>query len=258
MIHRIVRMTALIVILLSVLGAGVGAGLAPAEVTAPDAQSNETAQDDTNETSTATISVTATGEADADPDAAIVFLSVSATADSPDAAAQQAANNTSRLRTALTNASVDEDAVRTTDYNLYERDRRDPDNDTGRYVAEQGIAVSINDTDRAGDVVDLAVGNGATSVRSVQFTLSEETRSELRNRALSNAVQSARSQADAIAGSADLRIVGVRSVSTVEPTFGPFEAADRGAVQEDAATRIDTGPLTVTATVEVTYNATSA
>jgi uncharacterized protein YggE len=258
MVHRILRTVALAVVLWSVLAAGTVVGLAPTEHVTPQTQHGDTPQEGANDTATATISVTAMGEAEAAPDAAIVFLGVSATADSPDAAARQVANNTSRLRAALANASIDEDAIRTTNYDLYERPPRDDGNDSDGYVAEQGLAVEINDTDRAGEIVDLAVENGATNVRGVQFTLSDETRSELRNRALSNAVASAGSQAEAIAGSADLRIVGVRSVSTVEPTFGPLEATAERAAQEDAATRIDAGPLTVTATVQVTYNATSA
>jgi uncharacterized protein YggE len=258
MVHRIPRTAALAVVLWSVLAAGTVAGLAPAENVTPQVEQGNTSQEGANDTTTATITVTATEEAEAEPDAAIVFLGVRATADSPDAAARTVANNTSRLRAALANASIDEDAIRTTNYDLYELDRRESGNETDRYVAEQGIAVEINDTDRAGEIVDLAVENGATNVRGVQFTLSDETRSELRNRALSNAVASAGSQAEAIAGSADLRVVGVDSVSTVETTFGPLEATAERAVREDAATRIDAGPLTVTATVQVTYNATSA
>lgn len=257
MIHRIVRTGVIAIVIWSVLAVGVVAGLAPAGDVTPHAQSNDTAQDDTNETAEATISVTATGEAQADPDASVVFLGVSATADSPAAAAQQVANNTSRLRAALANASVDDDAVRTTEYNLFERDRLDPRNDTGGYVAEQGVAVEINDTDRAGELLDLAVENGASTVRGVEFTLSDETRDELRNRALSNAVGDAQAQADAIAGSAGLQITGVNSISTVESQSRPFEAAARDVAQEDAATRIDVAPLTVTATVQITYNATT-
>jgi len=46
----------------------------------------------------------------------------------------------------------------------------------------------VTNTSRVGELVDVAVANGATGVRNVEFTLSEESQSELRNQALEEAM----------------------------------------------------------------------
>ncbi|NHN48547.1 SIMPL domain-containing protein [Halostella sp. JP-L12] len=259
MVQHLTRKAILAVALCSVLAVAPVAGLGTAGPVdaAIQEDGNETDGNQTAASTEGTITVTATGEAQAQPDAAVLFLAVAATAETPENATRQAAENASRLRTALTEANVSEDAVRTTDYSVYQEGRFDPRNASGDYVAEQGFAVEVDNVSRAGELLDVATSNGASAVRGVQLTLSDETRSELRNEALSNAVDSARSQADAIAASADLQIDGVHSVSTVEPRFGPFEAMTEDAAREGASTQIDPGPLTVSATVEVTYRATN-
>lgn len=83
------------------------------------------------------------------------------------------------------------------------------------------------------------------------FTLSDETRAELRAVALERAMAAAQADAETIASSSELSIVGVRSASTdggvgVGPVYGP-EATDR------LDTTFDPGSVTVTATVAVTY-----
>lgn len=250
--HRIVRATALAVVLWSLLAVGPAAGVGSTGDAGTHAQFDGRAQNDT--ANGTTITITATGEAQAQPDAAVVHVSVTATAASPGDAAEQVATNASRLRTALANASVPDDAVRTTYYDVYERGLDDPRNET-RYVAEQGFAVETDNASRAGELVDLALANGASTVQGVAFTLSDEARSELRNEALGDAVSSADSQADAVARSADLSVTGVRAIETVDPGFVRGQGAAE-ALTEDASTQIDGGPLTVTAVVRVTYVAT--
>ena len=257
MVHHFTRKAILAVVLCSLVAVAPVAGLGaagPADV-ATQEDDNETADNGTAAGPESTITVTATGEAQAQPDAAVLYLAVVATADTPENATLQAAENASQLRAALTDANVSEDRIRTTDYSVYQEGRFDPGNETGDYVAEQGFAVELDNVSRAGELIDVATANGASAVRGVQLTLSDETRSELRNEALSNAVDSARSQADAIAASADLQVDGVHSISTVDPWFGPFESVSEDVVREDAGTQIDPGPLTVSATVEVAYRA---
>lgn len=259
MVRHITRKAFLAIVLCSVVAAGTAAGLgasAPADVAVQEA-GNETANNGTAAGTEGTITVTATGEAQARPDAAVLFLAVVATADSPENATRQVAENASRLRSALADANVSGDRIRTTDYSVYQEGRFDPRNESGDYVAEHGFAVEIDNVSRAGELIDVATSNGTTTVRGVQLTLSEETRSELRDEALSNAVDDARAQADAIAASADLAVTGVHSVSTVEPQFGPFEAATRDVAAQETGTQIDPGPLTVSATVQVTYRTTN-
>lgn len=192
-----------------------------------------------------TISVSGTGEASAEPDRAVVFVAATATADTSSEAAEELAGNVSRLREALT-ASNRTDDVRTTDYRIFQRE----ENGARTYVARQAFEVGVPDTGDVGAVIDTAVGAGATEVNGVSFTLSEERRREIRATAIDRAVGDARDRADAVAASTGLAVGEVRSVSVADGGFVPLqrEAADAG-------TTIDPGPVTVTSTVRITYEA---
>lgn len=237
-----------------------GTMTAVAVAPAPNAETVQSA----NASGTATVTVDATGEATAEPDLAVVSLESAATATEPGTAADRLARNVSTLRAALVEANVSEDAIRTTDYNLFEASEPETPrprgganrSDATRYRAQQGIAVELSNVSRAGEVVDVAVANGATGVRGVEFTLSSEAESTLRERALENAMADARSQAETLAATEDVRITGLRAVSTTGDDVRPFVARET-AVAGDAGTRIDGGPVSVSATVRVTYNATA-
>lgn len=198
---------------------------------------------------TTTISASGTGTVEAAPDQVVVRVASTARADSPAAAVAALNRNVSQLRTALREANVSDDAVRTESFDLFDQRTR---NGTV-FVARQSFAVTLDDTTAAGRIVDVAVENGATEVFGVAFTLSEETRRELRADAIDEAVTRARDDARAAARSAGLTITGVRSISVGNGGVGPF--FERTA---DAGTQIDPSPVTVSATVSVTYNATSA
>lgn len=204
------------------------------------------------------ISVSATGSVSAEADLAVVRVSVSTTADSAEAARSTVATDSDRMRAALRDAGVPDDAVRTVNYAIYPQyDYRNEVNggpEIVGYRAVHAYAVEVA-PERAGEVVDVAVGNGATTVEGVTFTLADETRAELRAQALEAAMTSARADADAIAGAADLTVTGVHEASTVAdygytPVFRAAESADGG-----AATTFEPGPVTVSATVQVTYTA---
>jgi hypothetical protein len=201
-----------------------------------------------------TIAVSATGRASADPDLAVVRVSVTAEAASADAARSTVAADAERMRTALRDAGVPDDAVRTVSYAIAPRyDYGGDERSVVGYRAVHAYAVEVA-PDRAGSVVDVAVANGASTVDGVTFTLSEEARADLRAQALDRAVTAARADADAIAAAAGLAVTDVREASTAadvgfRPVYRVAEA-DAG-----ASTTLEPGSVTVTASVHVTYGA---
>jgi uncharacterized protein YggE len=201
---------------------------------------------------TPTISVAATGTATADPDLAVLNLAVEATADGADGARERVARNVSEVRTALDDAGVPDANVTTTAFGIapvydYSGDERR----VVGYRAVHSLAVETAPA-RAGELVDVTVGAGATRVDGVQFTLGEERRAALRATALDRAMSAARTDADGIAAAADLSVTGVRSAST-GAEFSPYPDA-RFAESADGTT-IQPAPVTVTVSVDVTYAA---
>lgn len=216
-----------------------GAGVVVADQGATQAAGNETA----------TITTTGTGEASAQPDTARVTVAVTATADSAANATDRLSENATQLREAF----GDDDRVeslRTTGFQVYQTER----NGSTVYQAQQSFELTVPNTSDAGGVVDAAVDNGATEVYGVAFTLSEERRQELRSEAIDAAVSDAESQAQAAASSTGLSLAGEQSVTVERGGFGPVAEADAGG----GGTVIDPGPVSVSTSVTVTYNATGS
>lgn len=206
-------------------------------------------------TSNSTIDVAGTASVSASPDLALVGVAVVATAETADEAREVAAENVAAMRDALDDAGVDDDQVHTTAYYLRAvYDYENGDREIVHYRVEHAFEIET-DVDRAGDVVDVAVTNGANQVSGVQFTLTDDTRRDLRTQALALAMANAREDADAIAKAGDLTIVGVKSAKTSGVGYVPFDSRFEGDGAAGGSTVIEPGPVRVSVTVAVTYRA---
>jgi uncharacterized protein YggE len=211
------------------------------------------------------IAIGADGEAEAEPDAAKIRLSIEATAADPGTARDRVADNVSRMRKALSDSGVSEDAIQTTGFDVHRdyrrrRPREEQDDPEIRYRAEHDFRIETS-LDQAGRVTDTALDNGASTVRDVRFTLTTETQRAVRQAALEDAMSNARGQAQTLAQQSNLSITGVQTVSTggvdvQEPRYD--RAMDTPAPTESAGrsgTRLESGPVTVRVSVDVTYSA---
>lgn len=208
---------------------------------------------ETGDETSPSVTVSGDGSVSVDPDLAVVRLAVEATADSADVARGQVADDVTAVRSALADLGIEDDAVETAYFRIdpmYDHTRES--RELVGYRAVHALTVE-SEVDAAGAVIDAAVGAGATSVEGVQFTLTDETRQSAREQALAGAMAAAEGDAGAIAEAAGLTLDGVRSVSTGSPVVYPVDG--RVAMAEDAggATTIDSGPVTVTANVQVVY-----
>lgn len=234
--RRYVAVALAAVVLLA--GVGVGAALANTQESTPE------------ETDGSTVAVGASGSAAADPDRALVFVAVVATGDTATDVRDQLATDADGMRAALREAGVADDQVRTASYSISQT-YESRETETPRYRGYHGFQVTLDDIESVGAVVDAAVSGGASQVERVQFTLSEEREREVRAAALSDAMANADAQAAALADAGDLTLGGVTAVSTSQGYGGPvFESAADG-----ARTSFETGPVSVTVQVQVTYAA---
>jgi uncharacterized protein YggE len=185
-----------------------------------------------------TITVSGTATAEQAPDQAIINLSVQAQADDSAKALSDSAEQMQAVLDAIKGEGVEEQDIRTTNVSVSRRvvDRRTPQ-ERSVFVASNSIEVTVKDLDTVGDVIDAAVGAGATGVRGVRFTLSDPD--QVQADALAQAVQSARNQADALAEASGAEVVGVVSIDDQSGGGGNqpgvFEAISRGSLtQADA------------------------
>lgn len=214
--------------------------------------------------SDSTIRVAGSGSADAEPNQAVVRVAVVAVGPDAATARQRLAENTSRMRTALERIGVGEDRITTRRYDIYQ-DRRRPREEGAeprvQYRASHDFEITVTDPDRVGEVIDTAVRNGASEIDDVSFTLSTDRRRTLERRARSAAMADARAKAQALAADANLTVTGVRVIRTTSRGVPRAADGDRGAATATAVptaappSELESGPVTVTTTVEVVYEA---
>lgn len=259
MLQRERALFAIAVALVTVVAVVAGGTVLPAS--AQTGNESTTAEEPAEST---TITVSASGQASGQPSEAVIRIESAATADSPADAAERLAENTSQLRDALAEAGIDSENLQTIYYSIDGiRDDSDlpgprPEQATSEnttYRARQGFEIEVDNTSRLGELIDVAVANGATAVRGVEFQLSEENRSELRQQALEQAMGDARVQAETLAGTESLSITGVESISSGQPFFGAARALETSDAAGGGATMVESGPVTVEVTVTVIYEA---
>jgi uncharacterized protein len=139
------------------------------------------------------------------PDRAWVSISAESRAKSPRDAQRANADAMTAVLGKLKGTGLAADAVRTSGYDLQpEFDYANGKQTLRGYVARNAIEVRADDIARVGEILDVAVGSGATSVSGVRFDLKDRTGAE--REALKRAVADARARGDAAASGASVAV----------------------------------------------------
>lgn len=211
----------------------------------------------TEQSADSTIDVSAVGEATAAPDRGVLQVAVVVEGDDTDAVSDELAADAEELRNALDELGVD---YETTRYRVSapRYAREEPDHE---YEGVHSFEVNVEDPAMVGDVVDAATGVGA-EVGDVELTLSDEMRDELREEAIEDAMSDARSQAETIAAAGDLTLSHAAQIDASQRSYSPvaYDVALEAAEDDvaDVPTQIERDEVSVTYSIDVTYNATSA
>ena len=236
------------------------AGCSGVSGTLADGDSNEPETTGTDDLERS-IEVAANGEASAEPDRATVLVAVESTGADAGTVRSDLAESDDALRSALYEWGIDEDDVRTEQYDIRQVRETRPDANRSEYVGVHVYAIDVDDVDAVGEVIDVAVGAGADGVQQVRFGLSDERRDELREEALGDAMDNAHAQADTLAANADLEVTGVYTVSTTDVHTSPYTSTSFRAETADAGgagTGIEVGDVDVSVTVRVVFGAEQA
>ncbi len=116
--------------------------------------------------------------------------------------------------------------------------------------------MTLDDLEKVGTVIDAATQAGANHVESVRFTVRDPE--AIRTRALRDAAQKARSEADALAAALNLKIVRVLSAGESRAIAVPLNSVTVAAYRSEAAsapTPIQSGTIDVEANVTLTVEA---
>jgi uncharacterized protein YggE len=191
----------------------------------------------------------------ATPDQAFVTVAVESRAKLPREAQQEAGKVMTAIQQRLQSAGLPADALRTVAIELSpEFDYADGRQRLRGYVARNNVEVRVDTLDRLGEVIDLAVGAGATNITGVRFDV--KRRDELERESLRAAVVQARSRADAAAagaGRAVDRVIRIEDEGGGQPPPPrPFMMAARSEMAAEAVTPVAPGELEIRARVRLT------
>ena len=170
------------------------------------------------------------------PDRAWITVSAESRAGNPRDAQRRNAEAMTPVIAKLRAAGIPADAIRTIGYDLQQEwDYVNNQRVSRGYVARNTIDVRVDTIDRIGELLEMAIGSGATSVGGVRFDLKDRAR--LEREALRLAVEDARARADAAAAGAGRsidRVLRIDAQSGGAPVPLPRVAVLREQVAADA------------------------
>lgn len=189
------------------------------------------------------------------PDRAWITLSAESRANSPREAQRKNTEVMTPVLDKLKSAGAPAEAIRTIGYDLQQEFDFVNNRRVSRgYVARNTVDVRVDTVDRVGELLEIAVASGATSVSGLRFDLKD--RGKYEREALRLATSDARMRADAAAagaGRAVDRVVRVEEQRAGGPMPVPRLAMAREVAQADAgAPAISAGQIEIRAQVTLT------
>lgn len=201
-----------------------------------------------------TVAVTGEGIVLAVPDRAWVTITAESRAGNPRDAQRRNVEAMTPVLAKLKAAGIAGDAIRTVGYDLQQEfDFVNGKRVSRGYMARNTVDVRVDQIDRAGEVLEIAVGSGATSVGGIRFDLKD--RSKLEREALRMAVAEAREKAVAAASGAGRtidRILRIEEQGSVSPPTSPVMMRQLQAADASFAPPISAGQMEIRANVTVT------
>jgi hypothetical protein len=154
------------------------------------------------------------------PDRAWVTIAAESRAKTPGEVQKMNADAMSAVMQKLKGVGLPPEAIRTAAYELRPEFDYVNNRQTLRgYVARNAVEVRVDDLPKLGEVLDVAVGAGATSVSGIRFDLKD--RSSAEQTALQRAVADARAQADTAAQAAGMKVERVVRIEVHRDTSMP-------------------------------------
>jgi uncharacterized protein YggE len=193
-----------------------------------------------------TITVNGTGTVKVTPDRAGFSFGVDSRADTARSASAENAQAMQRLIAALKEAGIADDNIQTDQVSVWPS--TDADGKVTGYTATGSVSVETS-VQRAGAIVDVASGAGATNVSGPNLTVGDTDAYEAQalHRALADAKRKASAVADAAGGSVGA-VVKVVEGGGGEPFPMAFDSA-----RAQAKTPVEPGTVDTTAALTVTF-----
>lgn len=222
------------------------------------ANNNSQVDNTTNTINERTLSVSGTATTKVKPDRVQLTFAVETREKTAKLALDSNAETMNKVLDALKQAGVQSNETGTAYFNINPNYQYSPEgniqNLTG-YTVTNSIQVTSSNLNDIPKWLDTAVNAGANRVDGINFQLSNEKMTEVRNSLIRNAISDAREKADLAAPAVGLNVVGVKSLVINEPGLYPVPYLASPQVYAGGAsnTPIIVGTQDVTTTVSVVY-----
>ena len=185
------------------------------------------------------------------PDVAFITVTVETRARGPRDAQRLNADAMAAVLKRIADAGIARDALRTVGVRL----EQEFDNANGKrvprdFVARNALEITVADVARAGEIADLAVQAGATSVEGIRFDLKDRSAAEREATRLS--VIDARGKADAAAAGAGRAIDRILKIEEGGATESPRPMMRMSVAESVTVTTVEAGLIDVRAVVTLT------
>ena len=204
-----------------------------------------------------TLSVNGEGMVEAAPDRATISIGV-LTQDREASRAQATNAKTAQdVINSIVALGVERKNINTSDYNFRPTYRQDENRrqEIYGYEVRNTVYVVLDNLDLVGKVIDAALNHGANNIDSLDFGI--KNRKKLQDDALILAIRDARQRAELVARELGKSIVGVEDISINTGGVGVMRANQKmyamAEMAMDAATPIEAGTLTCSASVHITF-----
>lgn len=201
-----------------------------------------------------TITVSDSGEIYAEPDLAVVDLSVISEAKT---VAEAMSQNTGRMNiivAKIKEMGVNEDDLRTTNFNIYPRYEYVNERRTlAGYEVQQTLDVKIRDLQRVSSIIQAATNAGVNQVGNLQFTIDQQD--ALKEQAREMAIEKAKTKANKLAKQLGVKLVKIASFNEGYDGIAPivYRDAEAYAVGGGGPASIEPGQNKIEVTVSITY-----
>lgn len=201
--------------------------------------------------------VNGVGEETAVPDTAQFTVGVSKTATTVEGAKEQVNTVTNAIIEDLKSMGIKETDIKTMNVNTFPNQDFARGNTVTGYTVSQDLQVTADSVDLANQALDSATANGANQISGVSFTINDEDRKALEQKARKAAIEDAKSKAQDIADDAGLRLGRIVNIYVSDdqqpvPMFDSKAAVGMGS-PEAAPTNLQAGENTVTVNVTLSY-----
>ena len=201
------------------------------------------------------ITVSGLGEVRTEPDIAIVNIGIEASGATVQEARDSGADAANKLIASVKANGVEDKDILTTSVNIYPQyfySQNEPPRITG-YIANNQLAVTVRDLDKAGKVIDdgVAAGGDAARLQGISFGLDDPK--PFLKEAREKAIADGKSRAETYAAAAGVKLGVILSISESSSSTGPILRAPATGGSFDSATPIQPGETTVSASVAIRF-----